>query len=48
MREREGIVRPDMIHLLMQVRNENMFEEKPNSNVNESSESADKPKKISK
>lgn len=48
MREREGIVRPDMIHLLMQVRDDSVIEEKP-SNIAESSASqtVDKTKKIS-
>ena len=53
MREKEGIVRPDMIHLLMQVRDNNLFEKNSNDEVYSSSDSSinqntDKTKKMSK
>lgn len=37
-REREGIIRPDMIHLLMQVRDDDLREDGNSSGVNPESE----------
>jgi hypothetical protein len=37
-REREGIIRPDMIHLLMQVRQDDLREDGSSSGVNAESE----------
>jgi len=42
-REREGIIRPDMIHLLMQVREDDLREDGSSSGVNPESEISNLP-----
>ena len=42
-REREGIIRPDMIHLLMQVREDDLREDGSSSGVNPESEISNMP-----
>ena len=42
-REREGIIRPDMIHLLMQVREDDLREDGSSSGVNPESEISSMP-----
>jgi cytochrome P450 family 9 len=42
-REREGIIRPDMIHLLMQVRGDDLREDGTSSGVNPESEISNIP-----
>jgi len=42
-REREGIIRPDMIHLLMQVREDDLREDGSSSGVNPESEISNIP-----
>jgi hypothetical protein len=42
-REQEGIIRPDMIHLLMQVRDDDLREDGSSSGVNPESEISNLP-----
>jgi cytochrome P450 family 9 len=42
-REQEGIIRPDMIHLLMQVREDDLREDGSSSGVNPESEISNMP-----
>jgi len=42
-REREGIIRPDMIHLLMQVREDDLQEDGSSSGVKQESEISNMP-----